>query len=257
MPATGSPSFAAALLVAAAPTVQAQNPEAAPTVLVILAHPDDELVFAPAIAAATRKGSSVTLVFATSGDAGPGVSGIERGAALAERREAEARCSGEALGVAEVRFLRFGDGTLADRARSAGEGARDLLGHIERLLGSARPDVVVTWGPEGGYGHSDHRMIGAFTTQLLQSRSFGERPALLYPALVHAPLPEPLVSQGWATTAKDLSAIRLEYSDADLAASAAAVQCHQTQFDAATRAALVPGFHAAVWKGEVSFREAF
>ena len=62
---------------------------APPSILAILAHPDDELTFAPVLARVAREGGEVTIVFATSGDVGPGVSGMQPGAALAALREGE------------------------------------------------------------------------------------------------------------------------------------------------------------------------
>lgn len=227
-------------------------------VLVVLAHPDDELFFAPALAAEARQGSRVTLLFVTSGDAGPGVSDFEPGEELAAARRREAECSAKALGAAGWGFLSgIGDGTLADNARTIEEPTETILTLVGAQIRLDKPDVVVTWGPDGGYGHGDHRMVSALVTQIVQTMPASERPELLYPAMVHAPLPEILQSQGWTTTTPDLASVRYTYTDADLAAANAATQCHETQFDEATRAALVPGFHAAVWKGDVAFRKAF
>ena len=63
----------------------------------IFAHPDDELFVAPALARAVRQGQDVTLVYATNGDQGPGVSGLDRGERLAALRKREALCAAEAL----------------------------------------------------------------------------------------------------------------------------------------------------------------
>lgn len=227
------------------------------SVLVVLAHPDDELVFAPAIAAETRSGADVRFVFVTSGDAGPGVSEYEPGEDLAKARRAEAQCSAAALGVENISFLEFGDGTLAEKPRAASSNAKAILAKLDTLVAEAKPNVVITWGPDGGYGHRDHRMVSALVTQTLQSRAPAKRPELFYPAMVHAPLPDMLQAQGWATTSPDLADLRYPYTEADLAAANAATQCHKTQFDEATRAMLTPGFHAAVWKGDVAFRSAF
>jgi LmbE family N-acetylglucosaminyl deacetylase len=223
----------------------------------VLAHPDDELVFAPALAGEARSGSIVHLIFVTSGDAGPGVSGLERGEALAEARRKEARCAAEALGATSVDFLEFGDGTLTSRPHAPDSPARKLLPALTEAIQNSNPEIVITWGPDGGYGHGDHRMVSALVTQILQQDAVDARPELYYPALVHTPLPDILQAQGWATVAPDLASFRYAYSEEDLAAVNAATQCHKTQFDDATRAALAPGFHQSVWRGEVSFREAF
>lgn len=47
---------------------------------------------------------------------------------------------------------------------------------------------------------------------------------------------------------------RIDYTPADLAATAKAVACHVSQFDATTRAGLVPLFATSVWKDGVAFR---
>ncbi len=61
---------ALALAPAQAQDAPAPAPPPAPQrVLVVLAHPDDELTRAPAIAAMARQGSRVRLVYATPGDA--------------------------------------------------------------------------------------------------------------------------------------------------------------------------------------------
>lgn len=230
---------------------------AAQSILVVLAHPDDELVIAPALAASVRQGARVRVLYATSGDAGPGVSAFGPGEALGAARRAEARCAGDALG-AEIRFLDgIGDGTLTDRPRAQGSPAKRFVDRFAYAFLEFAPDTVITWGPDGGYGHGDHRMVSALVTEALQTLGPDERPSLLYPILVNAPLPPQLEAQGWFTSSPDLASIRISYGSADLAAADTAAQCHATQFDEATRAILAPGFHAAVWKGEVSFREAF
>ena len=245
----------AAAPLGAHPSHTAPKEQTPRSIVVVLAHPDDELVFAPALHGLAKAGHSVTLVFATNGDQGPGVSGLEPGDAVAKARIAEAQCSLKALGAKQMYRLALGDGTLGTLARQKGSSAKQLLDEIGEYIEGAT--TVITWGPEGGYGHSDHRMVSAVVTQHVQSLAPEDRPTLLYPALVNAPLPDFLIDQGWTTTAPDLATVDYEYNAADLAAANAATQCHTTQFDEATRNALVPGFDALVWKGKVSFRPAF
>lgn len=224
-------------------------------VVVILAHPDDELPFAPVLAFEARKGHPVTLVYATSGDQGPGVSGMERGPALGRVRIKEAECAKKALGAKRVVSLDLGDGTLGFDTHKPDSAANRLLAEMPRLLKGAK--MVFTWGPEGGYGHSDHRVVGAVVTQYVQSLPKGERPFLNYPAFVRPPLPEILQKQGWTTTARDLATTSYGYTAADLAAANVAAQCYKTQFDDATREGMIPLFDTAVWQKNVHFRPAF
>jgi LmbE family N-acetylglucosaminyl deacetylase len=233
------------------------NPKV-PTVLAILSHPDDELIMAPVLARIAREQGEVTLVFATSGDAGPGVSGLEKGDELAELREREARCAAFALGLEEPIFWRFGDGTLADEARNTEDIMRDMSERIAGLIELQEPTVVMTWGPDGGYGHADHRMTSNAVTQIVQAMG-PDRPDLLYAAFPafgeeDADLPG---FDGWGRTHPSLVTDQIAYEVPDLDATIAAVNCYESQFDAAARRVLAGTLHARVWRGKVPFRLAF
>lgn len=225
-------------------------------VAVILAHPDDELVMAPAIARAAREGANVTFIYGTSGDQGPGVSGMEKGAALAEVRKGEANCSARALGVQTVLFLDHGDGTLTDRPQDAESPARKLANDLGTILREHPYDVILTWGPDGGYGHGDHRIVSAIVTQLVQVLP-AVRTDLFYPGIPTGSLPPIPEMQDWAVTDPSRLPVSYEYGAQDLARARAATQCHATQFSADQRAQLPDLFHATVWQGSVHFRRAF
>ena len=136
-----------------------------PTLMAVLAHPDDEsLGFGGVIARYTSEGARVALVTATRGDRGrfhgePAGSATHPGAAaLARIREDELRQAAATLGVADLTILDYGDQALD--AAPAGDVVAEIARHVRRV----RPDVVVTFGPEGGYGHPDHIAISQFTT---------------------------------------------------------------------------------------------
>jgi LmbE family N-acetylglucosaminyl deacetylase len=78
--------------------------------------------------------------------------------ALANIREAELRSAGAVLGAREVSLLDYHDGRLA------GADAREAIARIAGHLRRVRPDVIVTFGPDGAYGHPDHIAISQFTT---------------------------------------------------------------------------------------------
>lgn len=228
---------------------------APPSVLVVLAHPDDEITIAPVLARIAREGGSVTLVFATSGDAGPGVSGMEPGAELAALREDEARCSAFALGLPEPQFWQLGDGQLATMARAPDSRARQLGAKVSALIGEMRPRLVITWGPDGGYGHADHRMVSNIVTEIVQAMN-SDRPDLLYPAL---PASEDTPEQfaGWAKTHPSLVTDRIRYEIFDIDAARGAIDCYQSQFPEAARTELPALLDQGVWQGQVHFRLAF
>lgn len=133
--------------------------------MAVLAHPDDEsLGVGGTLAKYASEGVDVFLVTATRGDAGRfrGLPSDDRqhpGArALADIREAELRAAASVLGLREIFLLDYPDLQL-DRADP-----RHVVTQIVRHLRRVRPDVVLTFGPDGAYGHPDHIAISQFTT---------------------------------------------------------------------------------------------
>jgi len=126
----------------------------------IFAHPDDEsLGMGGTLARYADEGIETHLVTATRGERGwfgdeasnPGLK------ALGEVREAELLAAARVLGIRSVSFLDYIDGEL-DQAPAV-EAAAIIAGHVRRI----RPQVVVTFGPEGAYGHPDHIAISQLT----------------------------------------------------------------------------------------------
>jgi LmbE family N-acetylglucosaminyl deacetylase len=133
--------------------------------MAVLAHPDDEsLGVGGALAKYASEGVEVFVLTATRGDRGryrghlPGEHEHPGPVALAAIREAELRAAASVLGVREVSLLDYGDQCL-DRADPR-QAVAKIVGHLRRI----HPDVVVTFGPDGAYGHPDHIAISQFTT---------------------------------------------------------------------------------------------
>ena len=93
---------------------------------------------------------SVSLTRGEAGQSGPPGTAPIPPARLGELREAEFAESGRLMGIASTTALRYPDGGLASAP------ADDVIRDIVRWLRSTRPDVVIIWGPDGGYGHPDH-----------------------------------------------------------------------------------------------------
>ncbi len=127
----------------------------------VLAHPDDETNgIGGTLAKYSAEGVETYVLTATRGEYGwygpesdnPGPE------ALGKIREAELRQAVKVLGVREHHFLDYIDGHVdqADPKEAIGR----IVGHLRRV----KPQVVITWGPDGGYGHPDHIATGQFTT---------------------------------------------------------------------------------------------
>jgi LmbE family N-acetylglucosaminyl deacetylase len=129
--------------------------------MAILAHPDDEsLGFGGILAKSAAEHVETHLVTATRGERGwtgneqdyPGL------ASLGDMREAELRAAAQVLGIRSVELLGYLDGEL-DQAPPS-EVVAKIVDHIRRV----QPQVVVTFGPDGCYGHPDHIAISQLTT---------------------------------------------------------------------------------------------
>ena len=129
--------------------------------MAVLAHPDDEsLGFGGTLAKYAAEGVETHLVTATRGERGRfGSQGrtIEP-TEVGRVREAELRAAAAVLGILDVSILGYPDGAV-DQVDAA-TAIRAIAWHIRRI----KPHVVVTFGPEGGYGHPDHIAISQFTT---------------------------------------------------------------------------------------------
>jgi LmbE family N-acetylglucosaminyl deacetylase len=135
------------------------------TLLLMHAHPDDECVATGGVMIrAHDHGHRVVLVTATRGEEGE-IHNMDEAASrprLGEIRTEELRRSGEILGVDRQAFLDYRDSGMA--GTSSNDDARSFhMAHLgeasERLaaiMREERPDVVVTYTPDGTYGHPDH-----------------------------------------------------------------------------------------------------
>jgi LmbE family N-acetylglucosaminyl deacetylase len=129
--------------------------------MAVLAHPDDEsLGFGGTLAKYAAEGVEVTIVTATRGERGRHSTAAEHPGpeAMGRIRERELRAAAAVLGVRDVRLLDYIDQDL-DRAE-----AREAIGRVAAEMRRARPHVVVTFAPDGAYGHPDHIAISQFTT---------------------------------------------------------------------------------------------
>jgi LmbE family N-acetylglucosaminyl deacetylase len=129
----------------------------------VLAHPDDE-TFGPGgtIAKYAREGVRVSVIIATSGQAGRTAGLCSTPEELGRIREDEARAAGRFLGVEAIHFFGYADGKL-DEVDEV-----EVEERVARIIRDERPDVIITFGPEGaGNEHRDHRRISRVATKAI------------------------------------------------------------------------------------------
>jgi LmbE family N-acetylglucosaminyl deacetylase len=134
----------------------------APTLrlMCVLAHPDDEsLATGGVLAQCATEGVSTYVLTATRGERGRYGDGTTSPGpdAVGRERESELAAAAAALGVQEATVLGYPDGGL-DQVNHQ-EATRTIAAHFRRV----RPHVVITFGPEGAYGHTDHIAISQLT----------------------------------------------------------------------------------------------
>lgn len=130
------------------------------------AHPDDEQGVSGLMHKYASEGVDVTLVCATRGEAGeiaPGVNATPEN--LGQVREEELKCAAEKIGVNNVYFLDYRDSGMMDTKENIDPRCfwqANLLEVTEKLVAIVRrhkPQVILTFDPNGGYGHPDHIKI--------------------------------------------------------------------------------------------------
>ncbi|MEU1495001.1 N-acetyl-1-D-myo-inositol-2-amino-2-deoxy-alpha-D-glucopyranoside deacetylase [Streptomyces sp. NPDC005776] len=141
--------------------------------LLVHAHPDDESINNGAtMARYAADGALVTLVTCTLGEEGeiipPSLAHLaaDREDSLGPHRRGELAAAMKELGVTDHRLLggagRYRDSGMMGAEQNGRPGAfwsadvDEAAGHLVEVIREVRPQVLVTYDPEGGYGHPDH-----------------------------------------------------------------------------------------------------
>ncbi|WP_030346164.1 N-acetyl-1-D-myo-inositol-2-amino-2-deoxy-alpha-D-glucopyranoside deacetylase [Streptomyces sp. NRRL S-1022] len=233
--------------------------------LLVHAHPDDESINNGAtMARYAAEGAHVTLVTCTLGERGEVIPAELRhltGPALGAHRRGELAAATAALGVRDVRLLggagRYGDSGMMGLAENADPGCfwqadvDEAAGRLAEVILEVRPQVLVTYDDNGGYGHPDHiqaHRVAMRAADLAAER--GHRIAKVYWNRV----PRSVADAAFARLQDELSALPFDKSasvddvpgvvdDARIttavdgtpyaAAKAAAMRAHATQIEVA------------------------
>jgi LmbE family N-acetylglucosaminyl deacetylase len=204
-------------------------------IMAVFAHPDDEIDVMPLLSLYARKGNDVYLVIATNGEKGVAEHAmIPAGDTLARVRKGEAYCACQTMDIHDPILLGMNDGSLDEDF--TGQPLHQKLDSIFRLY---QPDVVITWGPEGGYGHMDHRLVHDVVTEIFQSGQLVKPKALYYSGIPMENFKELPDFQGkmtkllkiiWKPVKKEYLTTRIKFDKVDIDRSIRAMYCHKSQF---------------------------
>jgi LmbE family N-acetylglucosaminyl deacetylase len=163
----------------------------------VFAHPDDDSYVLGGTLLLHPGAVEPTLVFATSGEAGPMAdgTGVTR-ETLGRAREAEQAAFLEAVGygAAATRFLRHPDYRLPEVPFER------LVGEVEAVFRETRPQVVVGFGPDGLTSHHDHIRAGEAAAEAFRRAraADGDGPGGAFQRLYQAAYPRSDVDRFYA-----------------------------------------------------------
>ena len=237
----------AALAALIPPSAHAQQ---ARPIVAVFAHPDDERIIGPLLSRLARHGRETHLVIATDGAKGVrDFARIPAGPELAAARVNEASCAARRLGVQQLHLLGLPDAGLASFAA-----LEKLRTALVSLIDSIGPAAIITFGPEGGTGHPDHRLVGDVVTQIVQADARYASLDLLYASLPTerletAPPARPRING----MREALLTVRVPFEQQDLIAGREEFACHRTQYTPAEMDS-VNAYLAHAWNGMIWLR---
>ena len=134
-----------------------------------------------------------------------------------------------------------------------------LTQRIAEELQRLHPDAVLSWGPDGGTGHPDHRLVSNIVTQLQRAGAPGVPERVFYMYLpaeaIRAMNPQRGEPPLLIPQAKYFT-MRIPFAPEDLDAAMRSMACHRSQYTAEVvqRITAVAG---RVWHGEILLVPAF
>ena len=147
------------------------------TLLAVLAHPDDESFgLGGTLAFYARRGINTYLICATRGEAGTvDEEHLDGFKDIAEKRTTELDCAASILGLKGVFYLGYRDSGMTGSIDNQHPDAQinhpveEVAGLVVRYIRELKPDVVLTFDPQGGYKHPDHIHIHQATVLAFNS----------------------------------------------------------------------------------------
>jgi N-acetyl-1-D-myo-inositol-2-amino-2-deoxy-alpha-D-glucopyranoside deacetylase len=186
-----------------------------PRLLFVHAHPDDESITnGVTIAHYVGRGAQVQVVTCTLGEEGEVIGdqwaqlAVDHADQLGGYRIGELTAALHALGVGGPTYLggpgRWRDSGMVgaearSRQRFADADDREAVGALVAIIRELRPHVVVTYDPNGGYGHPDHIQTHVVTTAAVAAAGIDDYPGTPWsvPKLYWTVIARSAFTAGW------------------------------------------------------------
>lgn len=202
----------------------AQTPK---TILGIFAHPDDENMIGSVLAKYARLGHPVYIIIATDGKDGTRVTRIPAGDSLGAIRQQETICACQKLKINPPIYLHIDRLDTKFGVRPYLNGRKKTIEELKKHIERIQPDVLITFGPDGEYGHSEHIVTGAIVTELLLKEGWVEKYPLYFPVDIKEDV---LDNDQLSYIDKKYTNLKIVYSDEDKQKMIEAGKCYVTQF---------------------------
>jgi LmbE family N-acetylglucosaminyl deacetylase len=216
------------------------------TILVVSAHPDDETLFAGGtLAMWAQAGNDVYILETTRGEGGEvGEPPLTTRENLGSFREQEVRQAAEAMGARDIYFLPFIDPHMEINgiARRISESLAVFVDAISDYIQQIQPDVVITHGSNGEYGHPQHIYTHHATRQALANGA-SQTALLSWSAWYDSPERQRVLNRN---DRADIVVDIRPWLDAKVAAAL----CHKTQHAMFLRNTGAPSVPAMIWSVE-------
>lgn len=197
-------------------------------ILVVFAHPDDEAAIGQLLVKYSKT-NKIYLIIPTDGKLGI-KPGFPRGDTLVKLRQIESECACKIMGVQPPIFLGFPDGfDTRDGVGLYLKQSKLLKQKLTEKIKELNPDLIITFGPDGDTGHSDHRMISNMITEIILKEGWVNKFPLYYLGWTKKDDTKFKVIGGLNTVDPKYLNISIKYTNEEEEQALKALDCYKSQ----------------------------
>lgn len=149
-------------------------------ILVVLAHPDDEMSVAEVLVQLSRKGHKVVVIIATDGKYFTRDPKVPEGDSLGRVRREECKCSSQILGIDHPIFFGIDRLDTKNGVRNYFNCHKQFRDSLSQRIPAINPDFIITFGPDGDTHHAEHLVVGGAVTEVLLQHDWVQKYPLYY-----------------------------------------------------------------------------
>lgn len=157
-----------------------QNNAKEKTILIIVAHPDDETIVGEVMLKYKTAGYKIKLIITTDGKDGTRVTKIPAGDSLGNLRKQESICACAKIGIEPPIFLGIDRLDTKHGVRHYFNSHDSLMKLLKEKIPAINPSFIITFGPDGDTHHAEHIVTGASVTELLLAEGWVDKYPLYY-----------------------------------------------------------------------------